>query len=175
MIQRCQDLRLSLEAGQTLRIGRDCVRQNLDGHLAHQPRVSRPVHFPHPSGPKGRDDVVWTEPSSGRKRHDCFGAGVQFGAKSSGLREPADMDSQKNHAEEKALQHRTSRLGWESLSIAERDLLAFEYSQLEKMLTAEHDRVRDHVNVHVHVHVLVDEVGFCSRGRNSVTGTKLRC
>ncbi len=49
MGQRGDGARLALEAGEGLRIARDALRQDLDGHLAPEPRVARPVDLPHSS------------------------------------------------------------------------------------------------------------------------------
>ena len=45
--------RLLLEALLAVRVGRELRRQNLDGHVAPQPRVARPIHLSHASGAQG--------------------------------------------------------------------------------------------------------------------------
>ena len=47
MIERCQQLGLTLEAGQPFGISGEDVRQDLDGHLAIQVRVFGAVDFAH--------------------------------------------------------------------------------------------------------------------------------
>jgi hypothetical protein len=49
--ESAQAARLSLEAPEPLQLEREILRQHLDGHLAPEPRVARPVHFPHPPDP----------------------------------------------------------------------------------------------------------------------------
>jgi hypothetical protein len=43
--------------------------ENLDGNRSVQPRISRPVHFTHPSRANRREDFMWTEQLSGLERH----------------------------------------------------------------------------------------------------------
>ena len=47
MIERCQDLRLALEAGETLGIGGQRRGEKLDRHVAAERRVGGLPHFAH--------------------------------------------------------------------------------------------------------------------------------
>ena len=60
MVQRGERLRLALEPGDPVRIGGERVGQDLDGDVAIEPRVTRPIDFAHPAGAKGGDDLVRT-------------------------------------------------------------------------------------------------------------------
>ncbi len=57
------------EAGQPLRVGREERRQNLDGHLAPEPRVPGAIDLTHAAGAEWRDDFVGAEARSRRQRH----------------------------------------------------------------------------------------------------------
>ena len=52
---------------QPLRIRGQRLRQDLDRHLAREPRVPRPVDLPHPARAERRDDLVGTEARAGGK------------------------------------------------------------------------------------------------------------
>ncbi len=58
MIQRRQRLGLLLEAPQPIGIGDKILRQDLDGHVAVQPRVPRAKHFTHPARANPRGDLI---------------------------------------------------------------------------------------------------------------------
>ena len=53
MVERRGRARLLLEALLAVRVGRELRRQHLDGDLAPQTRVARPVHLSHASGARG--------------------------------------------------------------------------------------------------------------------------
>ena len=61
---------LALEAGTRLGVGGQVVRQHLDGDLAIEPRVPRPVDLTHAARPQGGDDLVGSQASSGVQGHD---------------------------------------------------------------------------------------------------------
>ena len=65
MVERRQHLRFALETRESLRVGGEEVRQNLDGHVTVQSRVACPVDFAHPAGPEGGQDFVAAEASAG--------------------------------------------------------------------------------------------------------------
>ncbi len=67
MVERARGLRLRFEASQTLRVRGHRRGQHLDGHVALEPRVPRPVDLPHPSRAQRREDLVGAEPSSRRE------------------------------------------------------------------------------------------------------------
>ena len=50
VVDRGEDARFALESLQSVGIGRESRRQNLDGHFAAEPRVKRPVHLAHAAG-----------------------------------------------------------------------------------------------------------------------------
>ena len=51
VIQRGEDVSLTLESGEPLRVTREQVRQDLDGDLATEPRVVRAIDFAMPPAP----------------------------------------------------------------------------------------------------------------------------
>src|SRR5919201_1463403 len=61
MIERREKFRFALEAGQAVRIVRECFRQDLDRDLALQPRIARAIHLTHAAGAEGRKDLVRAE------------------------------------------------------------------------------------------------------------------
>jgi hypothetical protein len=52
---------LLLEAGPARRVGEPVGREDLDRHLAPEPRVPGAVDLPHPPGPEGLEDLVGAE------------------------------------------------------------------------------------------------------------------
>src|SRR5580704_14190194 len=69
MIERGQHLGFALESCESLRIASGKVRQNLDGDVAIQPLIVRPIDLAHPAGAERCDDLVGSELRSGRERH----------------------------------------------------------------------------------------------------------
>ena len=65
MIQRREDLRFTLEAGEAVMVGGDVRRQHLNGHIAVQAAIAGAVHLPHAAAANERDDVVGAEASAG--------------------------------------------------------------------------------------------------------------
>ena len=65
MIERREDFRFALEAGEPLGIRRDRGRQDLDGDLALQLRVGRPIHLAHPACADLGGDFVGAEARAG--------------------------------------------------------------------------------------------------------------
>ena len=61
--------RLALEARESIGIGRECPRQDLDGDVAAESRVARPIDFAHPAGTKRGDDLVDAQATA----DDCGG------------------------------------------------------------------------------------------------------
>ena len=53
MVERREHLRLALEPGETIGVGREEVRQDLDGDVALQLRVARLVDLAHPARSDG--------------------------------------------------------------------------------------------------------------------------
>ena len=46
---------------QSFGVSGERLGQDLDGDVAIEPRVARPIHLTHSAGPKGREDLVLTE------------------------------------------------------------------------------------------------------------------
>ncbi len=68
-------LRLLLETGKGARVVRDDLGQNLDGHVAAQPRVPGPVDLTHSPRAQGCEDFVGAETGA---RADCHEALTGF-------------------------------------------------------------------------------------------------
>ena len=65
-----EDFGFTLEARQPVGVSRQRRREKLDGDLALQPRVRRPINLPHAAGAKGGDDFVVAEAGAGRQEHE---------------------------------------------------------------------------------------------------------
>jgi hypothetical protein len=78
VIEGGQRLRLTREARHAIRVGGKHVGQDVDGDVAVQPRVPRPVHLAHTALPDGRDDLLHTDKNAARQcnaitREPCRG------------------------------------------------------------------------------------------------------
>ena len=71
MIQCRNGLRFALEARFQVRIGRKMRGQNLDGYVASQPCVARPVHLSHAARAQRRLDLIRTEFRARGEGHQC--------------------------------------------------------------------------------------------------------
>ncbi len=69
MVERGQQPRLALEAGEPVRIGREEARQDLDRDVAPELRVAGAVHLAHPARTNGGLNFVRTEASTGWQGH----------------------------------------------------------------------------------------------------------
>ena len=69
MIQRGHGARLLLEPPQPFGIARERFGEHLDGYVALQARVPRPVHFAHAPGAQRRQDLVGTQNCAGVEGH----------------------------------------------------------------------------------------------------------
>ena len=69
VVQGGDGLRFALESLAALGVGGRDVRQNLERHLALQPRIARAIDFAHAAGAEQRHDLVGTEPCSRAERH----------------------------------------------------------------------------------------------------------
>jgi len=58
MVQRCENLRFTFEAGKAIGIERKLFRQHFDGNVAIQPRITRFVDLAHAACANGREDFV---------------------------------------------------------------------------------------------------------------------
>jgi len=70
MRERRDGFRLPLESLQRLGIGRQVPRQDLDGDVAVEFRVARPVDLAHSSSAQGAEDLVRAEASAGWETHE---------------------------------------------------------------------------------------------------------
>ena len=61
VIQGGEDFRFALKPRHSFRVSNEGLRQDLDGHIAIEPRVARPIHFAHPASPEGGENLVRTE------------------------------------------------------------------------------------------------------------------
>ena len=69
MIQRGEDAGLRARTGRGDRVGRQAVRQDLDGDVAIQLRVARAIDLAHAPGPEGGNDGVGAERVTGGETH----------------------------------------------------------------------------------------------------------
>ena len=65
MIERGEDLRLSLEPGDALGVVGEAIRQDLNRHVATELRVARAIDLAHPARAQWRGDLVDTEADAG--------------------------------------------------------------------------------------------------------------
>jgi hypothetical protein len=75
MIQGGQRPRLALEAGETLDIHRERAGENLQRHVAPEPRIPRAIHLAHSAGADRGDDLVRAETGTDRQSHRLFWCG----------------------------------------------------------------------------------------------------
>src|SRR5262245_20857511 len=64
--------RLAFEPQDGGRIGGERFSQDLDRHIAIEPRIAGAIHLAHAAGPERADDLVLTEAGAGRQRHDRY-------------------------------------------------------------------------------------------------------
>ena len=69
MVERREDLRFALEPGQAIRIGGESFRQDLQGDIAVELRVVRPLHFAHAAFANLGGDLVVAESGADCERH----------------------------------------------------------------------------------------------------------
>ena len=65
MIERREDFRFALESGEPIGIRGDRGRQHLDGDLALQVGVGRPIHLTHPADADLGGDFIGAEARAG--------------------------------------------------------------------------------------------------------------
>jgi hypothetical protein len=75
MIQRSQHMRLALEAGHALRIGRKGVRQYFDSDVAMEFPVAGAINLTHAAGTERGEDFVRSKRVAGNERHAVPTAG----------------------------------------------------------------------------------------------------
>ncbi len=71
MVERREDLRFALETRHALGVCGESFRQDLDCHVAPQPRVPGAVHLPHSAGADRRHDFIGPEPGTRSESHRC--------------------------------------------------------------------------------------------------------
>ena len=69
MVQSGDALRLDLETGATFRVSGRRAREDLEGNVALQSRVTRAIDLAHAAGAKRRQDLIRADPSTYRERH----------------------------------------------------------------------------------------------------------
>src|SRR6478736_3610942 len=69
MVECCEQLRFACEAGDSVGILCDGRRQHLEGDLASQLGITRPVDLAHPASTEGGEDFVRAKMGSGSKAH----------------------------------------------------------------------------------------------------------
>jgi hypothetical protein len=69
MIQRRQRLRFTGEPREAVGVRLKQLGQHLEGHVAIQPRVARPVNLAHPALAEGGDDFERSDPGSRLEGH----------------------------------------------------------------------------------------------------------
>ena len=69
MVQRRERLRLALEPQRPLAIGHEGFEHQLEGHVAFEPSVARPVDFTHAPGTEQIDDFIRTKLCTDAQRH----------------------------------------------------------------------------------------------------------
>ena len=67
--ERGNRLGLALEPGESVRVFRELLRQDLHRHFSAEARVLRPVHLAHAACAEGREDLVGTELRAGLQHH----------------------------------------------------------------------------------------------------------
>ena len=65
MIERRQDLCLTLETGEAVSVRGEEVGQYLERDVASELRIARPIHFPHAAGAQQRQHLVGTHARTG--------------------------------------------------------------------------------------------------------------
>jgi hypothetical protein len=70
VLECAERLRLALEAGHALGVGRELWRQGLDRHVPPELRVARPIHLAHAPGAEVGEDFVRSEACAGGERHE---------------------------------------------------------------------------------------------------------
>jgi hypothetical protein len=69
MIERGQNLRLSLESGEPIRVGRKCVRENLQSIVSLEGDVARSPDLAHPALANQSGDFIRAEVNARSQRH----------------------------------------------------------------------------------------------------------
>ena len=69
VIQRRQAPRLPREPRQAIGVSGHGVRQNLDRHVAAEPRIPRPIDLAHTSGTEGTDNLIRSDVHADRQGH----------------------------------------------------------------------------------------------------------
>ena len=69
VIQRRQDFGFALEPSETVRIGGECLRQDLEPHIPVERGVAGLIHLAHPAFADLGGDLVDAEPGAGGQGH----------------------------------------------------------------------------------------------------------
>ena len=71
VIERGERFRFTLEAGEALRVVDERLREDLERHVAAQPRVAGAIHLAHAPDAEEREDLVMTERGDRSQAHPC--------------------------------------------------------------------------------------------------------
>lgn len=69
MIQRCENLRLSLKSGEALRVRDEGIREHLQSIVPLEPRMMRSPHLPHAALAEQSGDFVGADAATGADGH----------------------------------------------------------------------------------------------------------
>ncbi len=72
MIQRGKSLRFTFEASEAVRIGSECLGQDLERDVAIQLRIARAIHLAHAARPEQAQDFVCAKPCTRRQSHEAL-------------------------------------------------------------------------------------------------------
>src|SRR5262245_36610489 len=69
MIERREYIGFALETGDAVGISAEAFGDDLEGDVAPEFRIPRPIHLAHAAGPEGFQDLVRAKSSAGRQAH----------------------------------------------------------------------------------------------------------
>jgi hypothetical protein len=72
MIQRGKYLRFTFEASEAVRIGSECLGQDLERDVAIQLRIARAIHLAHAARPEQAQDFICAKPCTRRQSHEAL-------------------------------------------------------------------------------------------------------
>ena len=75
VIERGEDPRLALKAGDAIRVGTRQLGKGLDRDVASEPRIARSIDLAHPAGTNRRDDLVRTNSGAGLHGGNQYSSG----------------------------------------------------------------------------------------------------
>src|SRR6516165_9793532 len=75
MAQGSDALCLTLETGAAFRGASRRIREDLEGNVAFQSRIARPIHLAHAAGAERRQNLISAEPSACHEGHETASEG----------------------------------------------------------------------------------------------------